>query len=666
MKNVVFFFLAGMVLTGSAFCDSLSLVKEGKATAVLVVPADAMPVAQYAAEELAFHIHLATGATLEICSEHKLPDNELVHVYIGDTKAAEQAGIETSLLPSEAVVLRTGDNCLYIAALDGPGDPLSTAMETSGTLWGVYELLERSVDARWLWPGDSGVYVKECDTVCVKSLDETITPAFSMRNLRPGLGLRGFVEGDPRLGFSPEQREQYAHNQTVFLRRHRMGRSAGNYRMQRSFGSGHSFHGWWERFGEEHPEWFQLLPDGSRGPARPERPDSVSMCVSNPELHQKIIELWQEERTKFPGEPVNIGVGENDLSAACICENCRAWDGPAPDLASLPEGLERSYEPVQAGNRYARFAKTIRELAVAIDPDVTVQYYAYLNYFWAPTEPIELHPNIIIGFVPWFRWAGWFPRTDAEQEWIKQQWLGWQKTGATVYYRPNWFLDGYAMPHVYMHQFADAFQFYAANEMMGTDFDSLQGMWAAQGPNLYLLARLHTRPNVPVETLLQEYYDGFGPASEAVKRYFAYWEHYSTENRERAADAIRNRDDGHFRRYANYAQVADKLYPPEVFPTAFALLDEAEAAAAASDNPVWRERIEFLRAGLQHALYCVEAAKTMNRWSANLSQKGEALSQLATYRRSVEHLGIANMDRAAIIETDSWQEVKEANIIIPK
>ena len=56
----------------------------------------------------------------------------------------------------------------------------------------------------------------------------------------------------------------------------------------------------------------------------------------------------------------------------------------------------------------------------------------------------------------------------------------------------------------------------------------------------------------------------------------------------------------------------------------------------------------------------------MNRWSANLSQKGEALSRLAAYRRRVEHLGIANMDRAAIIETDSWMEVEKVDIVVPE
>ncbi len=49
--------------------------------------------------------------------------------------------------------------------------------------------------------------------------------------------------------------------------------------------------------------------------------------------------------------------------------------------------------------------------------------------------------------------------------------------------------------------------------MTGTDFDSLQGQWAAQRPNLYLLSRIHVRPEMPVDGILDEYYAAFGPAS---------------------------------------------------------------------------------------------------------------------------------------------------------
>jgi hypothetical protein len=289
---------------------------------------------------------------------------------------------------------------------------------------------------------------------------------------------------------------------------------------------------------------------------------------------------------------------------------------------------------------------------------VKVTLYAYLNYFWAPSEDITLNPNVVIGFVPWFRWAGWFPRTEAEDQWIRKQWLGWQRTGATLYYRPNWFLDGYSMPHVYPHQFASAFQFYAKNGMVGTDFDSLQGQWAAQGPNLYLLARIHVRSEAPVDGLLQEFYSAFGPAAEPVRDYFLYWEDYSFKNRERASDAIRTRRGGAFRRYALYAQVADELYPLEVFQPAAELLERAKAAVQRDPDSEYARRVAFLQEGLNHARICVETAKVMNNSSATAAERSEAIEKLVGYRHGIEHMGTANFDRLALIETDSWKDTE--------
>ena len=631
--------------------------QQGQPAATVVIPADAQPVAEYAADELVRHIQMATGAELPIVKESVIAESPKHRIYLGTTRAAAEAGINVDALASEAFVLRTAGGNLFIAAKDGPGNPLDMDNTFSGSLWGAYEVLERGLGVRWLWPGDLGTYVPKANALELGPYDETISPRFVHRMLRPSISPKNPPNGDLRLAFTEEEREHYAHEQTVFLRRHRMGNSAGTYFTQRTSGSGHSFGGWWERYGQEHPEWFQLCPDGRRGPSNPNKPAKVSMCVSNPGLHQKIVELWKEDRAKHPGEPVNIGLGENDTSGACCCPNCLAWDGPKPDLKGLPPGLERSYQPTQASNRYARFLKAVQSLAAETDPDVKVHFYAFENYFWAPSPDIKLNKNIVIGFVPWFRWAGWFPRTNEEQDWIKQQWLGWQRSGASVYYRPNWFLDGWSMPHIYPHQFADAFQFYAKNGMIGTDFDSLMGQWAAQGPNLYLLARIHVRPDAPVDALLDEFYSAFGPAKEAVHEYFQSWEDYSIRNRERAANSIKTRRGGAFRRYAMYAQVADELYPLEVFEPAQKILDRAKAAAGENPNSEYAQRVAFLDEGLNHARMCVETAKVMNDAHADATKRSAALDKLIAYRRKIAPLGIANLDRLSVIELESWKDI---------
>ena len=41
-----------------------------------------------------------------------------------------------------------------------------------------------------------------------------------------------------------------------------------------------------------------------------------------------------------------------------------------------------------------------------------------------------------------------------------------------------------------------------------------------------------------------------------------------------------------------------------------------------------------------------------------MAEKKAAIAELVEVRRSLEHTNIANMDRAAIIETDSWKEIE--------
>src|SRR5690606_24969117 len=102
---------------------------------------------------------------------------------------------------------------------------------------------------------------------------------------------------------------------------------------------------------------------------------------------------------------------------------------------------------------------------------------------------------------------------------------------------------------------------------------------------------------------------------------------------------------------------ADQLYPLEVFPRAFALLEAAKAAAQDDPDPQYAARIAFHHEGLVHAQLCVETAAVMNAPTATAEERSTAIARLAAYRRSIESTNIANLDRASRIETESWQDL---------
>lgn len=613
-----------LLLAGGGLWAQVPVVAGGQARAVVVTAAEPTPLAAYAAAELVYHVRRATGVTLPIVGEPAVPDG-MARVYVGPCDAARAAGIDPSRLAAEATRLKTAAEALFIVGDDGAGDPMSNDTR-AGTLWGVYEVLERVLGVRWLWPGELGTFVPRAEAVQVPVLDETIAPHLLQRNVRPGM----LERPSPTPGFSAPVRADYVKAQAVFLRRHRMGRAS-------PLKYGHAFEDWWATYGAAHPEWFQMV-NGKRGPASPGA--RFSMCVSDPGFHQQIVALWRAYRQEHPEGARNVNCCENDIAGLCACERCLSWDGPQP--AEIPP----RFGPRVVSDRYARYWQAVYDLAVKDDPDVVVMAYAYVNYAPPPLTRLTLSPNILVGTVPDL----FFPRTPEHQQWVKDQWLGWRQTGCTLFLRPNYTLHGYVMPFIYVHQFADEFQFEAAHGMRATDFDSLTGQWATQGTNTYALMRLHTRPGVPIDRLLGEYYEGFGPAAAQVQRYFDFWEAHTHGLLTRATEVGRSG----IVNWSVFARDAHRLFPPESFAEAAGILAEARRATGATGE--FSERVGFLQLGLEHAQLCARIAAMIAGTDADSSPyaAGRATRRIAEFRREHEGRFISNLTFAATIEGRSW------------
>ncbi|WP_145928969.1 DUF4838 domain-containing protein [Termitidicoccus mucosus] len=631
--------LAAVVFPASG-ATALDLVRDGSPAAVIATADDAPPVVAYAAQELAWHIEKATGARLPVVSESQLhKTSPAVCIHLGDTAAAHAAGIESRLLPPETFVLRSTPAALIIAGGDGLGEPLGTGTP-GGTLFGVYEFLERELGVIWAWPGELGTYVpKKPDLAVRDEVDLTLAPPFLQRHVRGGLSFKGkFAE----LGFTPAAAEAYAREQAVFLRRHRMGK-------RERISYGHVFPKWWEQYGAEHPEWFQLH-NGKRGPAKPGA--SYSMCVSNPGLHQKLVALWLEQRAKNPPEPgaaSYLNACENGVLGLCECDDCLAWDGPRPDdYDDFYAAKSKMKGSRFVTDRYVKYWLAVQAEARRTDPGVVVIAYNYYNYFHAPTPGLKLNANFLIGSYPS---GGGFPRSPEKNAWYRRQWLGWRDTGARLFSRGNQCLDGYTMPHIYAHEFSEEFRFMAENGMVATDYDALTGQWAAHGPNIYALMRLHVTPAARTDAILDRYYSVFGPAAALVKEYFTYWENYTRDNRARLEGVF---EEINVSRSRNWPVAAHRVHPPECFAPAEAIL--ARAAQAAAGDPEAAARVEFLRAGLSHSRLCARISELLTTADprSTLARGRTALDELIAFRRAHEREWIANFNHCAWEESTSW------------
>ena len=628
---------------------AMDVVRDGQATATIVVPDKALPAVKSAAEELVYHIELATGAGLSIVRESERPRDGAL-VFVGGCQATAEAGIDTAGLPPNGFVLKLVGDRFFLVGDDSDGQPawvLHNNRTRVGTLFAVYEFLERHLDCRWLWPGKLGEVIPRRRDILVGAWDQTGAPAFIHTRWRDGgrnkTGTEGWASGKNRSRFLAEQGK--------WLRRNRFA-------MGVNMDMAHAFTRWWDRHKDDHREFFNLLPDGTRrsdpnyhgGPPR-----LISMCVSEPGFHKAIVENWQKRRS--PQRP-HIDMSENDTAGRCTCPNCMAWDVPDPELeAPWAQRLERAKQAFEAddrqwvkhlgslSDRYARFNLAVQKEAEKIDPSAVVMGYAYANYVDPPRET-KLNDRVVIGVVP----PMYFPWTDAIRQSNRERWDGWRATGARMHLRPNWMLDGHNLPMIVARKLGKDFRYFAHHGMIGTDFDSLTGQYSTQGPNLYMLARLHNRHQMSVDDVLDEYFSAFGKARDQVRAYFDHWE--------QICDAVTEKPEGlHWSYFYRQAHV---IFTPAAMARGRELLDKAMAAArgdaAARGGAAAEARVVFLRNGLRNAelTLAAQAAYVGYREAGGIKGLRSAVDRLDAFRRSVESDLICNMAFLAWAEARTW------------
>jgi hypothetical protein len=673
--------------TGTAF-SQVSLVRDGKVRAVVVTAVKPSQVATYAVEELVNHVKQATGQQLRVALETDIPAGYDSRVFVGVTEAARNQGIDADNLAIEECVLRTVGNDLYILGKElhpeqyqgsrprysEPWNPLAMECVHSGTLLGIYELLEGCIGVRWLWPGDLGTYVPRRNTIVIPETDKIAKPRLLYRNLGgwdlPQIYLTGSYFGrkvprNYRVGglseelvsklVFPTEEAGYAYGKAVEVY-HRRHRRVTQIEDPRCVLGSHVIAGiadWWAKYGKEHPEWFAMRSDGERG-LKPLRAGAwTPLCVSNPQLHRCIVEdAWDG------GGILTLGEADAAGESMCHCPQCLAWDGP--QRKDFPEDLRLlKYTPRAMGDRYARYWKAIYDLAVKRNANVKLGVYLYHNTLPAPITDIRLNRNVFGEFVIYGARDGWYPMSQEEDRWYRDQWLAWEKTGMSLVYGPNYLLNSYTTPNITTRQTGEFFKLAFEHGMVGTNFRSYTFSWAAHGPMAYMHHRLLWSPELEIEAIRQEYFSAFGPAAAEVEQYFDYWENYAgtrpqirdiSTDPKGALERLK-RIRGHY-----------LAYPLQVYRPAEAILARALEAARKDPLPEFAQRVEFLQAGLKHALLSTRLQEfldfespTAERGSAptnpeKLKRARQAMRELIQFRQDPRNLFVSDYISNAMVE----------------
>jgi hypothetical protein len=562
-----------VALGGSLFAEDFVLVDRaaGVAPAPIVLTKGAPATAREAAKTLAEYVAEISGARPALMEGEPSPLPERA-VWIGVQPALKSLfpGMSFEFSHPEETLIAGNGKHLVIAGRDRVVN--GTALE-SGTANAVFAFLENDLGVRWLWPGPLGTDVPKRERVALAPFERRCHPPFRLRLLWPR---------------SPPEWHRAQHLLDGSL----------------SYEAGHAFTAWWERYHEQHPDYFALLPDGSRKPRRD--PRDVKLCVANPAVAAQWLANAEQA---FRDDPARLmmSASPNDGAGFCVCANCRALDHP--------DG-PRVFGHVALTDRYVKFWNTLaRGLRERFpEREVWVGAYAYSAYRTPPIAE-KLEPNIAVGYV------GHFPMVSEQARRAeKEQWLAWARQAKAMVYRPNLFhySGGFlGLPTLSLRRTMEDFRFLAENQCIGIEVDTLPMCWATQGAQYYLMAHLAYDPLQDGETVLRDYCErGFGPAAPEVARYFAALE--------TAHEAVLERVKMSSGWAREATEVFQEIYDDQRWAVAAEPLQAAEAAVAAGPE-LYRQRVEFLRTGFDAARLQIEVLRAMKQVRASGGKEAAAI-----------------------------------------
>ncbi len=596
----------------------IRLIEEGQPKAVILLPSTVPPSVAKAVEAFVSTLREATGVELPVRPEAEAAGlgKGVVKIFVGDTKEAAARGLRSSALAEESYRIIAEPGQILLLGRDKESDMIHY-VDSLPTRWALNQLLDQYLGVRWLWPGKLGTHIPKATSFAVPEMDVTYQPDLLLRRLRliptymNGAALQ--ENGLPPL-LEPEGRERLMSEAVEWLKNHQGGQR-GRIRF------GHAFADWWQKYSAAHPDYFAVPPRGIQQPKPNEK--SVKLRLANPAVVEQIAAEYTEKDA-----PAFYNICPNDGYGFDTSAETRQWDVPADQKA-----MDIWSGKANLTARHVHFWNRVYERLSQINPDVTLISYAYASYRTPPPPEVPLRARMIIAVVDSFS------AYDA--------WQAWSDTGAKMILRPNWWIVGADAPHIPLRRMSRFVHHIRKNNLVGIDKDSICGYWATQGLNYYALARLIERPDLSRDEIVAEYASAFGPAAEHIRAYIDYWEDLTDKAAypNHAGSIVSENPDGIYERLVREKGIPfnprlgslwimPHLYGDEALAKGSRFLDEADAALSTPDDATARERVAFLRAGLEELRAIRDVIATVTA----LKERPEDAALLAEYEKRSEAL----------------------------
>ena len=529
------------LLLATALCaapegDTFILAKPGVKTAIIIgkaQPKYQFPywgghgILQRYLMLIASDIHRKKGVNVPIIKDADVEGKDLdalydYRIWVGDQpKVREAIGADLAKIDDDGFIIRAVGRDLYICG-----------KFKWGTHWAVYDLLEKHAGCRWYMDGGLRWWMpKEDGTIGIGDIipraPSVAIPANTNIVEQPAYKMRQF-RVTPAHAFRERYRDKFHHALVNIMPP--------------------------QTVGKDHPEWFPLIK-GKRHVPPPNRSHDFQPCTSNPAVISFVANAAIDFFDKNPNEGT-FSVGMNDSGNYCECAKCSA------------------IAPARIKEKNARIAYAFftfyNQVAAAVQkkhPDKRLGCLAYAVLSSLPAGELKLHPMI----VPYLTRDSAQLFDPNEQKEFRELVDKWSKLAARMGIYEYIYGHGFLIPRIYNRYLIKNVQ-----ERYGVGVDGFYGEcgpnWGLDGPKYWLLDKMLWDNTRDPEKLLAEYYTNmFGPAADAMRKYFDFIEEtWCTQTLPSSR--------------SNYRWLNDikqlLIFTPEKCDTAYAMLEETERQVA--------------------------------------------------------------------------------------